>query len=144
MIRRSRELIEAGYRDVTYGRCGFGRSSKVITGCDCDTFAADLNSLLETLGLREAILVGFSMGSGELARFVRDHGHRRVAKLAFLGSLEPYLVNRRQLRRRAPERVRRHHPSRPHRRATPGSHGLLWTHADQVNKALLQFVTTSA
>ncbi|MBB5785195.1 alpha/beta fold hydrolase [Nonomuraea jabiensis] len=90
--RQTRELLAAGYRVITYDRRGFGQSSKVGSGYDYDTFAADLNTLLETLDLREAILVGFSMGTGELARYVKNHGHERVAKLAFLASLEPYLV----------------------------------------------------
>ncbi|WP_157252996.1 alpha/beta fold hydrolase [Nonomuraea typhae] len=90
--RQTRELLAAGYRVVTYDRRGFGQSSKVAGGYDYDTFAADLNTLLETLDLREVILVGFSMGTGELARYVKNHGHERVAKLAFLASLEPFLV----------------------------------------------------
>lgn len=91
---QARELIAAGYRVITYDRRGFGQSSKVGTGYDYDTFAGDLNALLETLDLRDVILVGFSMGTGELARYVRNHGHERVAKLAFLASLEPFLVQR--------------------------------------------------
>jgi pimeloyl-ACP methyl ester carboxylesterase len=90
--RQSRELIAAGYRVITYDRRGFGQSSKVGAGYDYDTFAADLNTLLNTLDLRDVILVGFSMGTGELARYVKNHGHERVAKLAFLASLEPFLV----------------------------------------------------
>lgn len=62
------------------------------SGYDYDTFADDLDALLTTLDLREVILVGFSMGTGELARYVSRHGHERVAKLAFLASLEPFLV----------------------------------------------------
>ncbi|OCI30744.1 alpha/beta fold hydrolase [Oerskovia enterophila] len=92
--RQSRVLLDAGYRVVTYDRRGFGRSSKVGTGYDYDTFAADLDAVLETLDLRDVILVGFSMGTGELARYVTNHGHDRVAKLAFLASLEPFLVQR--------------------------------------------------
>lgn len=92
--RQSRELIAAGYRVITYDRRGFGGSSKVGTGYDYDTFAADLNTLLETLDLRDVVLVGFSMGTGELARYVRTYGTERVAKLAFLASLEPFLVQR--------------------------------------------------
>ena len=92
--RQTRELLAAGYRVVTYDRRGFGRSSKVGSGYDYDTFAADLNALLETLDLREVVLVGFSMGTGELARYVSRFGHERVAKLAFLASLEPFLVAR--------------------------------------------------
>src|SRR3546814_14421559 len=62
--------------------------------CSSDLFAADLNTLLETLDLEDVVLVGFSMGTGELARYVSRHGHERVAKLAFLASLEPFLVAR--------------------------------------------------
>jgi len=91
---QARELIAAGFRVITYDRRGFGRSSKVGAGYDYDTLAADLNTLLETLDLREVILVGFSMGTGELARYVKTYGHERVAKLAFLASLEPFLLQR--------------------------------------------------
>ncbi|MDZ5663386.1 alpha/beta hydrolase [Nocardioides sp. S-58] len=91
---QSRELIDAGYRVITYDRRGFGGSSKVGVGYDYDTFAADLNTLLEELDLRDVVLVGFSMGTGELARYVRQYGTERVAKLAFLASLEPFLVER--------------------------------------------------
>ncbi|MFD6138107.1 alpha/beta fold hydrolase [Promicromonospora sp. NPDC060271] len=90
--RQSRELIAAGYRVITYDRRGFGKSSKVGAGYDYDTFAADLDTVLNTLDLRDVILVGFSMGTGELARYVKNYGHERVAKLAFLASLEPFLV----------------------------------------------------
>ncbi|SFL16881.1 alpha/beta fold hydrolase [Streptomyces pini] len=89
---QTRELLAAGYRVITYDRRGFGQSSKVGEGYDYDTFAADLNTLLETLDLRDVILVGFSMGTGELARYVKTYGHERIAKLAFLASLEPFLV----------------------------------------------------
>ena len=92
--RQTRELLAAGYRVITYDRRGFGQSSKVGSGYDYDTFAADLDTLLETLDLRDVVLVGFSMGTGELARYVSRHGHERVAKLAFLASLEPFLVQR--------------------------------------------------
>jgi non-heme chloroperoxidase len=92
--RQTRELLDAGYRVITYDRRGFGQSSKVGSGYDYDTFAADLNTVLETLDLSDVILVGFSMGTGELARYVAKYGHARVAKLAFLASLEPFLVAR--------------------------------------------------
>jgi pimeloyl-ACP methyl ester carboxylesterase len=91
---QTRELLADGYRVVTYDRRGFGRSSKVGSGYDYDTFAADLNVVLETLDLRDVVLVGFSMGTGELARYVARYGHERVAKLAFLAALEPFLVAR--------------------------------------------------
>ena len=89
--RQARALLAASYRVITYDRRGFGQSSKVGSGYDYDTFAADLSALLEALDLREVVLVGFSMGTGELARYVARHGHERVARLAFLASLEPYL-----------------------------------------------------
>ena len=92
--RQTRELLAQGYRVITYDRRGFGQSSKVNAGYDYDTFAADLNTVLETLDLRDVVLVGFSMGTGELARYVGTYGHERVAKLAFLASLEPFLVQR--------------------------------------------------
>lgn len=92
--RQTRELLAQGYRVITYDRRGFGQSSKVNVGYDYDTFAADLNTVLETLDLTDVVLVGFSMGTGELARYVAKYGHERVAKLAFLASLEPFLVQR--------------------------------------------------
>jgi pimeloyl-ACP methyl ester carboxylesterase len=92
--RQTRALLADGYRVITYDRRGFGQSSKVGAGYDYDTFAADLNTVLETLDLQDVILVGFSMGTGELARYVSTFGHARVAKLAFLASLEPFLVAR--------------------------------------------------
>ncbi|MEW1963020.1 alpha/beta hydrolase [Microbacterium sp. NPDC077644] len=92
--KQTRELLAQGYRVITYDRRGFGQSSKTGSGYDYDTFAADLNTVLETLDLRDVVLVGFSMGTGELARYVARYGHERVAKLAFLASLEPFLVQR--------------------------------------------------
>lgn len=92
--RQTRALLADGYRVITYDRRGFGQSSKVASGYDYDTFAEDLNVLLETLDLRDVVLVGFSMGTGELARYVAKHGTERVAKLAFLASLEPFLLAR--------------------------------------------------
>ena len=92
--RQTPALLAAGYRVITYDRRGFGRSSKVGSGYDYDTFAADLHTLLETLDLRDVVLVGFSMGTGELARYVARYGHERVAKLAFLAALEPFLPAR--------------------------------------------------
>ncbi len=90
--RQTRELLDLGYRVITYDRRGFGRSSKVAIGYDYDTFAADLNAVLEALDLDDVILVGFSMGTGELARYTSKYGSDRVAKYAFLGSLEPGML----------------------------------------------------
>jgi len=84
-------LLEAGYRVITYDRRGFGKSDQPSTGYDYDTFAADLNVVMEALDLRDAILVGFSMGTGEVARYLSTYGSARVAKAVFLASLEPFL-----------------------------------------------------
>jgi len=85
-------LLDAGYRVIAYDRRGFGASTKAGSGYDYDTFAADLHALIEDLDLRDAVLVGFSMGTGEIARYLSRYGSGRVAKAAFLGSLEPFLL----------------------------------------------------
>ncbi|MEV7451071.1 MULTISPECIES: alpha/beta fold hydrolase [Streptomyces] len=90
--RQTSALLDAGYRVITYDRRGFGRSSQPTTGYDYDTFAADLNTVMETLDVRDAVLVGFSMGTGEVARYISTYGSDRVAKAAFLASLEPCLL----------------------------------------------------
>ncbi|MGO2660354.1 alpha/beta fold hydrolase [Mycetocola reblochoni] len=92
--RQTRALLSAGHRVISYDRRGFGRSSLTGTGYDYDTFAADLDVLISTLDLRDVTLVGFSMGTGELARYVGRSGHERISGLAFLASLEPFLVQR--------------------------------------------------
>ncbi|MGV9222470.1 alpha/beta fold hydrolase [Streptomyces albogriseolus] len=90
--KQTAALLAAGYRVITYDRRGFGQSSQPTTGYDYDTFAADLNTVMETLDLRDAVLVGFSMGTGEVGRYLGTYGSERVAKAAFLASLEPYLL----------------------------------------------------
>ena len=90
--KQTAALLEAGYRVITYDRRGFGRSSKTATGYDYDTFAGDLNAVLTELDLRDVVLVGFSMGSGELARYLGTYGSQRVAKAAFLGAIQPFLL----------------------------------------------------
>ncbi|WAB85235.1 alpha/beta hydrolase [Microcella daejeonensis] len=90
--KQTAALLDAGYRVITYDRRGFGSSSKPSTGYDYDTFAADLDALLTTLDLNDVVLAGFSMGTGEIARYLSTFGSARVAKAAFLGSLEPYLL----------------------------------------------------
>jgi len=102
---QTRDLLAAGYRVITYDRRGFGQSSKVGFGYDYDTFAADLNTVLETLDLRDVVLVGFSMGTGELARYVLRYGHERISKLAFLASLEPFLLAREDNADGVPQKV---------------------------------------
>ena len=85
-------LLQAGYRVITYDRRGFGASSKPAGGYEYDTFAADLATILDILDLVDVVLVGFSMGTGEVARYLSRYGSDRIAKAAFLGSLEPYLL----------------------------------------------------
>ena len=85
-------LLDAGYRVIAYDRRGFGQSSQPTSGYDYDTFVADLRVIIDTLDLRDAVLVGFSMGTGEVARYLGSYGSGRIAKVAFLGSLEPYLL----------------------------------------------------
>jgi len=84
-------LVEAGYRVVSYDRRGFGDSSQPWNGYDYDTFAADLHSLLQHLDLREVALVGFSMGGGEIARYLGTYGSERIAKAVFASAIPPYL-----------------------------------------------------
>src|SRR5487761_436194 len=79
-------LLDAGYRVIAYDRRGFGRSSQPTAGYDYDTFAADLNGLMTSLDLDNAALVGFSMGTGEVGRYLGTYGSSRVAKAAFLAS----------------------------------------------------------
>ncbi|MFD9240938.1 alpha/beta fold hydrolase [Streptomyces sp. NPDC059556] len=90
--KQAAALLEAGHRVITYDRRGFGRSAQPTTGYDYDTFAADLNTVMETLDLHDAVLVGFSMGTGEVGRYLGTYGSARVAKAAFLASLEPFLL----------------------------------------------------
>lgn len=85
-------LLDASYRVITYDRRGFGESSKPTFGYDYDTFAADLHALVTRLDLRDAALVGFSMGGGEVARYLGTHGSERVRKAGFLGAIPPFLL----------------------------------------------------
>jgi len=90
--RQECDLVTAGYRCITYDRRGFGRSSQPATGYDYDTFAADLNALLEHLDLTDVVLVGFSMGTGEVARYLATYGSARVSKAALLGTIPPFVL----------------------------------------------------
>jgi non-heme chloroperoxidase len=85
-------LLAAGYRVITYDRRGFGASSQPATGYDYDTFAADLATLLEHLDLREAVLVGHSMGTGEVTRYLGTRGSARVAKGVLVSPIPPFLL----------------------------------------------------
>lgn len=84
-------LIDAGQRVVTYDRRGFGYSSQPWEGYDYDTFADDLKALLDHLDLRGATLVGFSMGGGEVVRYLSRHGSERVARAVLAAAVPPYL-----------------------------------------------------
>lgn len=83
-------LIEAGYRVITYDRRGFGQSSQPYNGYDYDTFAADLDKLIGHLDLNDVTLVGFSMGGGEVARYVGTYGTSRVRKAVLAGAVTPF------------------------------------------------------
>ena len=84
-------LVEAGHRVVTYDRRGFGWSSQPWEGYDYDTFTSDLHGLIEHLDLQDVTLVGFSMGGGEVARYVGTHGTERVRKAVFAAAVPPFL-----------------------------------------------------
>jgi pimeloyl-ACP methyl ester carboxylesterase len=84
-------LVDAGFRVVTYDRRGFGWSSQAWGGYDYDTFAADLEALLKHLDLTDVTLVGFSMGGGEVARYVSTQGTGRIARVVFAAAVAPYL-----------------------------------------------------
>ena len=86
------DLIGAGLRVVKYDRRGFGKSDKPWEGYDYDTFAADLRAILEGLDLRDAILVGFSMGGGEVARYISTYGTDRVSKVVLISSVLPFMA----------------------------------------------------
>jgi non-heme chloroperoxidase len=90
--RQERALLAAGYRVIAYDRRGFGLSSQPTIGYDYDTFAADLNALLEQLALEDVVLVGFSMGTGEVTRYLGRYGSARVRKAALLGAIPPFLL----------------------------------------------------
>lgn len=85
-------LRDAGYRVITYDRRGFGHSDKPDSGYDYDTLAADLEGLLAERDLTDVTLVGFSMGGGEVARYVANHGEDRLAAVVFAAAVPPYLM----------------------------------------------------
>ncbi len=85
-------LLDAGYRVITYDRRGFGNSSRPAFGYHFDTFAADLNALIELLDLREAVLVGHSMGTGDVTRYLGRYGSSRVSKAVLISAIPPFLL----------------------------------------------------
>jgi non-heme chloroperoxidase len=90
--RQEPVLLSAGYRVIRYDRRGFGKSSRPTTGFDYDTFAGDLNALLEHLQLDDIVLVGFSMGTGEVTRYLGKYGSSRVARAVLFGAIPPFVL----------------------------------------------------
>ena len=90
--KQERVLLAAGYRVITYDRRGFGKSSQPTTGYDYDTFAADLHALVSYLDLHDMVLAGFSMGTGEVTRYLGTYGSSRVAKAVLMGAIPPFLL----------------------------------------------------
>jgi non-heme chloroperoxidase len=90
--KQTTALLVAGYRVITYDRRGFGETSQPSVGYDYDTFAADLDTLMTTLDLRDVVLVGFSMGTGEVTRYLANFGSERVSKAVMLGVVPPFLL----------------------------------------------------
>jgi non-heme chloroperoxidase len=90
--RQTRMLLAAGYRCITYDRRGFGRSSQPTAGYDYDTLTGDLNALLEHLALQDVVLLGFSMGTGEVTRYLGRYGSGRVARAGLLGAIPPFVL----------------------------------------------------
>ena len=85
-------LLAAGHRVITYDRRGFGKSSQPTTGYNYDTFAEDLHKLITQLELREFALVGFSMGGGEVARYLGNYGSKGVSKAVIISGVPPFLL----------------------------------------------------
>jgi non-heme chloroperoxidase len=85
-------LLEAGHRVITYDRRGFGKSSRPTSGYDYDTFATDLQTLMDELELRNATLVGHSMGTGEVTRYLGTYGSARVARAVLISPIPPFLL----------------------------------------------------
>ena len=85
-------LLDAGYRVIAYDRRGFGASSQPTVGYDYDTFAADLRGLMDVLDLRDVTLAGFSMGTGEVTRYLGRYGSERIRNAVLLGPIPPFLL----------------------------------------------------
>jgi len=90
--KQERVLLQGGYRVIAYDRRGFGASSQPTIGYDYDTFAADLNTLLDHLQLTDVVLCGFSMGTGEVTRYLGTYGSARVRKAVLMGAIPPFLL----------------------------------------------------
>ena len=86
------ELVAAGYRVIAYDRRGFGQSDRPWNGYDYDTLASDLNDLIGHLELKDVILIGFSMGGGEVARYIGIYGTQKISKAVLIGAVTPFLL----------------------------------------------------
>ncbi|TVZ51265.1 alpha/beta fold hydrolase [Dokdonia sp. Hel_I_53] len=98
-------LVENGYRVISYDRRGFGTSSRPYNGYDYNTMSTDLKNLIDHLSLKDVILVGFSMGGGELARYVGQYGTANIEKLVFLSSIAPFMMKTESNKDGVPEKV---------------------------------------
>lgn len=85
------DLVNAGFRVIKYDRRGFGKSSKPWDGYNYDTFTDDLHAVMEELDLKKAVLVGFSMGGGEVVRYLSRYGSERVSKIVLISAVTPFL-----------------------------------------------------
>ena len=90
--KQTAALLAAGYRVITYDRRGFGKSSQPTSGYNYDTFAEDLHKLVTQLELRDFALVGFSMGGGEVARYIGKYSSKGVSKAVFISAVPPFLL----------------------------------------------------
>ena len=136
-------LREAGHRVITYDRRGFGRSDKPLAGCGYDRLTEDLHALLEALDLRDATLVGFSMGGGEVARYVSLYGTERIRSVVFASAVPPYLLEGPTNPDGPLSAGRRTHAAIPGSElhvVTGGPHGITVSHAEEFNRVLVGFL----
>ncbi len=103
--RQENALLNAGYRVITYDRRGFGASSQPSSGYDYETFTADLDALLSHLELTDVVLVGFSMGTGEVTRYLGKYGSARVSKAVLIAAIPPFLLHTIENPEGVPQRV---------------------------------------
>jgi len=114
-------LLETGHRVITYDRRGFGRSSQPTTGYNYDTFAEDLRKILTHLELQDVTLVGFSMGGGEVARYIGKYGSKGVSKAVFISSVPPFLLRHPTIRKASTPPSSKESKKRSSRTATRSS-----------------------
>jgi non-heme chloroperoxidase len=139
-------LASNGYRCIAHDRRGHGRSSQPWSGNEMDTYADDLSELIETLDLRGAVLIGFSAGGGEVARYIGRHGTKRVAKAALISAVPPLILHGDD-DQIVPIGAAALRSSKLVKNATlkiyaGAPHGLADTHKDQLNADLLAFLKT--